>query len=54
MKKKFKIANIIEEGFLGGPQKRIINTCNFLDKKFETTVILLSRMDFLTRDKCPL
>ncbi len=43
MKKKFKIANIIEEGFLGGPQKRIINTCNFLNKKFETTVILPSK-----------
>ena len=39
MKKKYKIANIIEEGFFGGPQRRIINTTINLDKKFETTVI---------------
>ncbi len=39
--RKIKIANVIEDGRLGGPQHRIISVAKQLDsKKFSTTVIL--------------
>ena len=40
IKNKIYIANIIEEGSLGGPQTRIINVTKFIDNDFDITIIL--------------
>ena len=38
--KRIRVANIIEEAKVGGPQKRLLQVANLLTPFFETTVIL--------------
>ena len=40
MKKKIKVANILEEGFLGGPQKRVVFTSKYLSQFVTNKVII--------------
>jgi glycosyltransferase involved in cell wall biosynthesis len=47
-----RIANIIEEGKLGGPQLRIIQVAAALRPRFETTVIMPRENSELFREKC--
>ena len=47
-----RVANIIEEGKLGGPQVRIAMVASLLKGKVETTVIMPSQNSELFRERC--